>query len=154
MYPMVVSVDQFRSLKRTFDELVADLNPGPIRHGVMLEVPSACLQADVLLREADFASVGTNDLMQYLLAVDRDNERVAHDFSYDTPVLWDLLRNLARTAAVAGKELSVCGEMAGDPKHMPMLIEAGIRSVSVSARRISSVRASVASMSTPPGAGI
>lgn len=141
MYPMVSGVEQFRRLKAAFLEAVSGFAVGKIRHGVMLEVPSACLDAVALLGEADFGSVGTNDLTQYLLAVDRDNEMVADEFSYDTPALWRLLREVAAAGRETGKDVSVCGEMAGDPAYVGRLMETGIRSVSVSARRIPVVRA-------------
>jgi phosphotransferase system enzyme I (PtsI) len=144
MYPMVAGVAQFRKLKAAFHEAVSGMTVGHVRHGVMLEVPAACLDAVTLLGEADFGSVGTNDLTQYLLAVDRDNELVADEFSYDTPALWRLLSEVASAGRETGKDVSVCGEMAGDPTHVGRLMEAGIRSVSVSARRIAVVRAAAA----------
>jgi len=140
MYPMVVDLEQFRELRAAFEKAVAGVERGPMAHGIMLEVPSACLQADALLAEADFASIGSNDLMQYLFAVDRNNDRVAYDFNYDKPAFWDLLERVARAAARAGKPLSVCGEMAGDPKYVPRLLAIGIRTVSVSSRRIPAAR--------------
>ena len=119
---------------------MADLPRGQLRHGVMFEVPSAVLQARDLLREADFGSIGTNDLVQYLFAVDRNNARVAEDYSPDRPVFWDLLADLARAAAEAGRPLSLCGEMAAEPRYMPRLLALGIRTFSVSARHIPGVR--------------
>jgi phosphoenolpyruvate-protein kinase (PTS system EI component) len=110
----------------------------------MLEVPSACLQARDILREADFASIGTNDLIQYLFAVDRNNEMVAADFRSDRALLWRLIEEIASAARDLGKELSVCGELGGDPKYTGRLVAAGIRTVSVTARRIPTVRTAAA----------
>jgi len=141
MYPMVVDVDQFMALKTAFQEASEGIPCGSIRHGLMFEVPSACLQADEIFREADFGSVGTNDLTQYLFAVDRDNENVAYDFNPDHPVFWKVLRGLVEASRRNGKELSVCGEIAGDPDYVPKLMEAGIDRVSVSTRRIPAARA-------------
>ena len=140
MYPMIVDVQQFRDLKAAFEESVQDLPRGEIRHGIMFEVPSACLQARELYREIDFGSIGTNDLTQYLFAVDRDNERVSYDYNPDRPVFWNLIRSIADAAREAGKPLSICGELAGDPRHTARLLELGISSVSVTARRIPGVR--------------
>ena len=81
----------------------------------MIEVPSAALTADLLAREVDFLAVGTNDLIQYTLAVDRTDERVAHLYQPLHPALLRLLRVVRRSAARAGVRLSVCGEMASDP---------------------------------------
>ena len=140
MYPMVIDVEQFVLLKHRFAEAVADLPAGTIRHGVMFETPSACLQAPELLALADFGSIGSNDLVQYLFAVDRNNELVAHDYVPDKAVFWALLRSIAQAAAQAGRPLSLCGEIGGDPRYVPKLMEIGIKAVSVSARLIPKVR--------------
>jgi phosphoenolpyruvate-protein phosphotransferase (PTS system enzyme I) len=140
LYPMIIDRAQFLLLKERFLAAVEDIPHGRIEHGIMLEVPAACLQARELLDVADFASVGTNDLTQYLLAVDRDNPYVADDYVPDHPALLTLLEQVAAVAKDLGKPLAVCGEIAGDPAHLPRLLAAGIRSVSVSARMIPSVR--------------
>ncbi len=140
LYPMIVETEQFLALKKNFLEAVNDLPPGHLMHGVMFEVPSACLQARDLLKVADFASVGTNDLIQYLFAVDRNNDRVSYDYSPDRRVFWDLLGDLARAAHAAQKALSICGEIAGDPAYTEKLIGLGIRSVSVSSKLIPRIR--------------
>jgi phosphoenolpyruvate-protein kinase (PTS system EI component) len=140
MYPMIVDLDQYRRLRQLFDEVTADVPRGRIYHGVMFEIPSACLQAREILEEVDFASVGTNDLVQYLFAVDRNNEAVAGDYSPDRPVFWRLLEDLARAAADAAKPLSICGEMAASPAYTHRLMELGIQTLSVSARHIPVVR--------------
>ncbi|NCC53712.1 MAG: phosphoenolpyruvate--protein phosphotransferase, partial [Spartobacteria bacterium] len=115
---------------------------------VMFEAPSACLQAKAILQVADFASIGTNDLVQYLFAVDRDNELVAADYQPNQEVFWTLIAQIAQAALEAGKPLSVCGELAGNPEYIPMLMKAGITHVSVSARLISTVRLLAASVHT------
>ncbi len=143
LYPMIVDLDQFRRLKAMVCEAIRDIPRGEILHGIMFEVPSACLQAETLYREADFASVGTNDLTQYLFAVDRDNDLVSADYQPDRPVFWDLMAGMANAARQAGKLLSVCGEMAGDPAFAQKFKAAGIRSVSVSPRRIPGIRQAV-----------
>lgn len=140
MYPMITGLDQFLELKDLFAKAVADLATGKIYHGVMLEVPSACFQAAEILARADFASIGSNDLTQYFFAVDRDNELVASDFNPDQEVFWALLQSLVAAARRCGKHLSLCGELAGNPKFVVRLITIGIKSVSVSPRAISTVR--------------
>lgn len=140
LYPMIVETEQFLALKKAFGEATLGLPPARLSHGVMFEVPSACLQARDLLQAADFASIGSNDLIQYLFAVDRNNDRVAYDYSPDRRVFWDLLAELARAADEAGKPIAVCGEIAGDPAYIGKLIGLGIRSVSVSPKLIPRVR--------------
>jgi len=144
MYPMIVDVDQFLEIKGIFMDAVKDIECGVIKHGIMFEVPSACLQARDLFEVVDFASIGTNDLTQYLFAVDRDNDLVAYDYNPDRPVFWQLIRNMADAAREANKPLSVCGELAGYERFIPKLVEAGIRSVSVSPRRIAETRLAAA----------
>jgi len=143
MYPMVTGLAQFRMLRGAFEEMTADIDKGLLRHGVMFEVPSACMEAEALLREADFGSIGSNDLIQYFFAVDRNNGHVAGDYSPDHEVFWRLLENLAEAARRTGKPLSLCGELAADERYTEKLMSSGIRTVSVSVRRIPHVRRSV-----------
>jgi phosphotransferase system enzyme I (PtsI) len=140
LYPMIVDLEQFLDIRAQFLEAVADIPCGEIKHGVMFEVPSACLDARRILQEADFASIGTNDLTQYLFAVDRENEKVAADYDADRPVLWQLLESIARAGREAGKPISVCGELAGDPRYIERFVDLGLTTLSVSARRIPGVR--------------
>ena len=140
LYPMIVDLDQFLRLRSLFEKAIGDLPGSTIRHGIMFEVPSACLDADALLAEADFGSIGTNDLIQYLFAVDRNNELVAYDYDPGRTALWTLMGQVAGAAANNGKELSVCGELAAEPAYISRLLDAGIRTVSISPRLISAVR--------------
>ena len=140
MYPMVTGTEQFLELRRLFDNVTRDLVTRDLRHGVMFEVPSACLEAADLFAVADFGSIGSNDLIQYLFAVDRNNERVAYDYRVDRPVFWRLLEQVSAAARAAGKPLSVCGELASDPVWVPRLAAIGITAVSVSPRMIPGVR--------------
>ncbi len=141
MYPMVTDVDQFLRVRAAFTHATEDLAQASIRHGIMLEVPAACLQAHELFQRADFASIGTNDLVQFLYAVDRDNNAVAADYSPDGPALWWLLRQVASAARATGRPLSICGEIAGDPEYLKKIVGSGIRSVSVTPASIASIRA-------------
>ena len=139
-YPMIVDVEQFRKLRASFDAATAGLPAGRLRHGVMFEVPAACLDADALLAEADYGSIGTNDLYQYLFAIDRDSELVARDFRLDHPVFWRMLEAVVAAARRQGKPLSVCGEMAGWPEYALRLRAIGVETVSVSTRLVPVVR--------------
>lgn len=140
MYPMIVDADQFVAIRQAFLDAVVDIPRVSVRHGPMFEVPSACLMARKLMALADFASIGTNDLTQYLFAVDRENDQVSYDYNPDRDVFWDVIRGIAQAAAEEKKHLSICGELGGDPRFTTKLIQAGIRSVSVSPRRIPGVR--------------
>jgi phosphotransferase system enzyme I (PtsI) len=140
MYPMIVDVAQFLALRKLFDEATDGLRHGEIRHGAMIEVPSAALRARELMLAGDFVSVGSNDLVQYLFAVDRNNEHVAHDYSPDRAAFWDLLAGVVRAAAETGRAASVCGEIAADPRYIVKLMALGVDRVSVSARHVPDVR--------------
>ncbi|MBI3985709.1 MAG: phosphoenolpyruvate--protein phosphotransferase [Lentisphaerae bacterium] len=144
LYPMIVDAEQFLALKKRFIQATATLAAGELRHGIMFEVPSACLQAEEIFSMADFGSIGTNDLIQYLFAVDRNNEHVSYDFVPDRPALWKTIEAIVLAADKAGRTVSVCGEIAGDPKYVGRLKACGIRSVSVSARLIPPVRRAAA----------
>lgn len=139
-YPMIADVDQFLVLRERFTQHTADIAGARIVHGVMFEVPSACLAAREILEVAQFGSIGSNDLIQYLFAVDRNNEHVAHDYNPDHPVLWRVLGDLAAAAAERERPLSLCGEMGGQPKHLPRLMDLGIETVSVSPRLVGLAR--------------
>ena len=140
LYPMIVELEQFVKLKRLFCEAVDDLAAEDLRHGVMFEVPSACLEARRLLEVADFGSIGTNDLIQYLFAVDRNNELVAYDYTPDRPVFWAVLEQIVAAAAETGRTVSVCGEAAGNLQFLPRLMQLGLTTLSVSPRFIPDLR--------------
>jgi phosphoenolpyruvate-protein phosphotransferase (PTS system enzyme I) len=140
LYPMIVELEQFVKLKRLFGEAVDDLAAGDLRHGVMFEVPSACLEARRLLEVADFGSIGTNDLVQYLFAVDRNNELVAHDYTPDRPVFWSVLEQIVAAAAQTDRTVSICGEAAGNLQFLPRLMQMGLTTLSVSPRLIAGLR--------------
>jgi len=106
----------------------------------MFEVPSACLDAEEIFSAADFGSIGTNDLIQYMFAIDRNNEFVAYDYKPERPVLWKMIKIVADAAAITGKPLSVCGELAGDPLYLSRIMKLGIDTVSVSSKSIAAIR--------------
>ncbi len=134
MYPMVIDLEQFSRLKQAFLEETADIPAGDIKHGIMFEVPSACLDAEEFFQRIDFGSIGTNDLIQYLFAVDRDNEAVAYDHHPDRKIFWNLVRHVATAARKHRKPLSVCGELVARLDYARKLMREGIRAVSVAAR--------------------
>ncbi|MFP4417727.1 MAG: phosphoenolpyruvate--protein phosphotransferase, partial [Chitinispirillaceae bacterium] len=143
LMPMIIDMRQLQNLHFGIMEVIHSVKEARldnIRIGIMFEVPSACLQAKSIFSIVDFASVGSNDLIQYLFAVDRNNELVSQDYDPDHPVLWDILRNLSAAAQSAGKPLSICGEMAGRSGLPVRLVRTGISSLSVSPRLIPRVR--------------
>ena len=140
IYPMVVDEQQFLKLRTVFLSSLADLPADKIKHGVMFEVPAACICAKNLLKVADFGSIGSNDLVQYLFAVDRDNGLVSEEYNPDRPAFWNTISHVAAAANELERPLSLCGEMGGQPQYLPQLIARGIRCVSVSARLIGLAR--------------
>lgn len=144
IYPMIVDAQQFCRLKAAFEEFVADLPAAQTRHGVMFEVPSACLDPEGLLKVADFGCIGTNDLVQYLFAADRNHDGLAGEGLMDHPILWTVITSLAAASARHERAISVCGEIGGNPAYTERLMEAGIRQVSVSAHAVSEVREAAA----------
>jgi len=116
----------------------ADVPMPPI--GVMIEIPAAVYQAKELARQVDFLSVGSNDLTQYLLAVDRNNPRVADLYDYLHPAVLQALQNVVRDAHAEGKQVSICGEMAGDPAAAVLLMAMGFDSLSMNATNLPKVK--------------
>jgi phosphotransferase system enzyme I (PtsP) len=106
----------------------------------MIEVPAAVYQTRELARQVDFLSVGSNDLTQYLLAVDRNNPRVADLYDYLHPAVLQALQNVVRDAHAEGKPVSICGEMAGDPAAAVLLMAMGFDSLSMNATNLPKVK--------------
>jgi len=145
LFPMVIDTIQLGKLLRQTDAALDGLayRKENLRIGVMFEVVSAVLQAETILNQVDFGSIGTNDLVQYLFAVDRNNEYVFQDYNPDHDVLWLLLKQLADAAKKTGRPLSICGEMASQPGMAARLHDIGITSFSVSPRFIPQVRTEI-----------
>jgi phosphotransferase system enzyme I (PtsI) len=115
--------------------------------GVMIETPSAAVITDLLATEADFFSIGSNDLIQYMLAVDRVNERIAHLYEPTHPAVLRMLKRIIDLAAQAGVELSICGEIAGDLPLALVLLGFGMKRFSMAATLIPEVKRLVRSIS-------
>ena len=138
MFPLVTNLKELRQAKMLLADVREDLEEegasfdADMKVGVMIEVPSAAIMARHFARECDFFSVGTNDLTQYALAVDRSNECVASLYTPGHPAVLRLMKTVAEAAHESGVELSVCGEMAGDPIYIPVLLGLGVQVFSVS----------------------
>jgi phosphoenolpyruvate-protein phosphotransferase (PTS system enzyme I) len=135
--PLISTITELRDAKRIISEVKQEMAEARVEHnaalpiGVMIEVPAAAMMADVFAREADFLSVGTNDLIQYILAVDRVNENVAHLYQPLHPAVLRIIAQLVRAAEAAQVPLELCGEMAADPLQAIALIGLGIRTLSL-----------------------
>ena len=142
LFPMVIDARQVEELmsraKSVLSGMKCDLSN--IEFGVMFEVPSAFLQSKQILKLIDFGSIGSNDLIQYLFAIDRTNELVSQDYNPEHPVLWDLLSRLSEESSALHKSLSICGEMAGREGMTAKLLDIKICDLSVSPRLIPRVR--------------
>ena len=151
MFPMVAEVEELRRARELLDEARADLQargvpvPERLEVGVMLEVPSAALLAEQLAPLADFFSVGTNDLTQYALAAERGNAGVAGLSDPLHPAVLRLIELAASAALAAGRTVAVCGEVAGDPAAVPLLLGLGVRELSMSPVRIAAAKQAVRS---------
>ena len=149
MFPMVATVEEFRQARAVVDQEIAYLSryahglPADLKLGVMLEVPSLLWQLDDVCAAVDFVSVGSNDLVQYLFAVDRDNPRVSTRFdTLSAPVL-RALRSIVERTTLHGTALTLCGEMGGKPLEAVVLIGLGFRGLSMSPAAIGPVKAAV-----------
>jgi phosphotransferase system enzyme I (PtsP) len=145
MLPMISCTTEFdeanRLILQAYSELVAEgLRISKPLVGVMIEVPSAVYQARALARRADFLSIGSNDLTQYLLAVDRNNHRVAALYDSLHPAVISALRQVVRAAQLEGKPVSICGEMAGDPLAVILLLGMGIDIFSMNTNNIPRIK--------------
>lgn len=138
MYPMISSVEEVRQANEILKRAMTDLdrrgiayNPD-IKVGIMIEIPAAVMIADMLAEECDFFSIGTNDLVQYVLAVDRMNEQIAQMYHPFHPAVLRMLRTTVDAAKHAGIPVSVCGELAGDERALPLWLEFGVQNLSMS----------------------
>ena len=139
MFPMIISVEEIRELKSVIEELKVELrNEGKafdedIQVGVMVETPSAAVNAKFLAKEVDFFSIGTNDLTQYTLAVDRGNELISHLYNPMSPSVLNLIKQVIDASHAEGKWTGMCGELAGDERAIILLLGMGLDEFSMSA---------------------
>lgn len=152
MFPMIASVAEVHAAKRLLDESAESLEKEgvpfnrDIEIGIMIEVPSAVVMADVLAREVDFFSIGTNDLIQYALAIDRGNREVAHLYHPLHPAIIRMLSHLSEVSAKTGVKLFMCGEMAGDPMNVPILLGLGLEELSMNPQSMPVVKSMIRSL--------
>lgn len=146
MFPMVGSIGDIRFAKQIIEETKEELRQegipygSAVRIGIMIEIPSIAIMADIAASEVDFASIGTNDLCQYLMAVDRLNPNVAKYYQSFHPAMFRLISQIAAEFTKQGKPVSVCGEMGGNPQAVALLAGLGIRKFSMNASAIAAVK--------------
>lgn len=160
MFPMIATLDEFRQAKAILlEEKEALLRQGVavadgIEVGMMVEIPAAAVMADQFAKEVDFFSIGTNDLIQYTMAADRMNERVAYLYQPYNPAILRLISHVIDAAHREGKWVGMCGEMAGDPIAIPILLALGLDEFSMSATSILPARAQLKQLSKEEAARI
>jgi phosphotransferase system enzyme I (PtsI) len=146
MFPMISGLEELRNARRLLSQAMAELDAAgipfdrAIRVGIMIEIPSAVVVADLLARECDFFSIGTNDLIQYTLAIDRSNEHLVEMYQPLHPAVLRSLQRVVEAARQAGIEAGICGEMAGDPLYLPVLLGLGFDELSMGAASIPRVK--------------
>jgi phosphoenolpyruvate-protein phosphotransferase (PTS system enzyme I) len=152
MFPMIGNLQELRQAKMILRDVMEDLDEYAVPYnpdmkvGIMIETPSAALTASLLASDCDFFSIGTNDLIQYTLAVDRGNEHVATLYSAADPAIFYLLRSVIHDANKARIGLSICGEVAGDPEYIMLLLGMGVRTLSLAPPMIPEVKQIVRSV--------
>ena len=152
MYPMISGVEELRRANVILEECRAELRQEGVAFdekmevGAMIEIPSAAVSADILAREVNFFSIGTNDLIQYAIAVDRLNERIAHLYEPTHPAILRLIRMTVDAAHARNLWVGVCGEMAGDIALTPLLLGLGVDELSTGAAQVPRVKRAVQSL--------
>ena len=153
MFPLISNVMELRQARMVLNDVMEDLDEQDVAYdanvpvGIMIEVPSAALQAKTFMREVDFLSIGTNDLIQYTVAVDRANERIASLYSAGNPAVITLVKEVLRSAQRAKMDVSLCGEMAGEPEFVTLLLGLGLRSFSITPPAIPEIKKIIRSVS-------
>jgi phosphotransferase system enzyme I (PtsI) len=154
MVPMVASVQELRDVRKLLGRAMNQVDEAcqarakHIPLGMMIEVPSAVVMADVLAREAEFFSIGTNDLIQYTLAIDRGNRSLAHLASPFHPAILRMIRQVSRAAAAHAVPVALCGAMASDPLAAVLLVGLGLRELSMEAAAIPEIKEALRRVTT------
>lgn len=152
MFPMICNLNELRKAKKLLDECKVELEEDNIKYnknllvGIMIEVPSAAIISDILAKEVDFFSIGTNDLMQYTLAVDRTNEKISYLYDFNDLAVLRLIKLVIENAHKAGIPVGMCGEMASREELIPLLIGMGLDEFSVSPSSILKIRKIIRSL--------
>ena len=160
MIPLVTSLDEVVDVKRHIHNLSVEFDAQGIRYdqsieiGVMIETPAASMIADILAKEVDFFSIGTNDLIQYTMAVDRGNENVSYLYSPFHPAVLRSIQHIIACAHAEHIPVGMCGEAAGNPKMIPLLLTFGLDEFSVTASNILTTRKNIASWSMEEAAKV
>jgi phosphotransferase system enzyme I (PtsI) len=153
MFPLISGIEEVQVARLLVREISAELRseghpiPDNIPLGAMVEVPSSAVMARELAREVDFMSIGTNDLIQYSLAVDRSNDLVAHLYRPTSPAVLRLIAEVIAAGEAENTDVSMCGEMAADPLMVPVLVGLGLRSFSMNPQAVPVVRALIRQLS-------
>jgi phosphotransferase system enzyme I (PtsI) len=152
LFPMISTYFEIREANRMLDEAAESLETDGLPYnrdieiGAMIEVPSAVIMADVIAENVDFFSIGTNDLIQYALAIDRGNEQVAHLFQPLDPAIIRMLKHVADVAREKDIKIFMCGEMAGTPHHIPLLLGIGMDELSMNPQAIPDIKRVIRSL--------
>src|SRR3954454_6474073 len=154
LFPMITTLEELRYVNQLVDEARRSLRREGIpfgedvKTGVMVEVPPAAVCIDAILRETDFISIGSNDLIQYLVAADRDNPKVAHLCEPLSPAIFRVLKMVLDACQRTGHPVTVCGEMAGQPRSVLALFGMGLRRFSMSPAFVPTIKALLSAVTT------
>jgi phosphotransferase system enzyme I (PtsI) len=160
MFPMISGLEEVISAKKYLHDAAMALKKENISHrsnievGIMIEVPSAAYMAETLADEVNFFSIGTNDLTQYMLAIDRGNTKVAHLYQPIHPAVLRIIKHVTDVGRKKGIKVFMCGEMASDPAYMPLLLGMGLDELSMAPQAIPDVKDRIRKLSREKSVGI
>ena len=143
MFPMIGRIEEWRAAKAILDDVLQEYPHDNLQAGIMMEVPSAAIMAEDFAKEVDFFSVGTNDLTQYTLAIDRGHPALSKDTDGLHPSILRLIDKTVQAAHAYGKWVGVCGELASDEKAVPILLGLGVDELSMSSTSIALTKAQI-----------